>query len=130
MPTQVIGKVTAFLELTLSTGSGPAERREQANLITGEYVMREALSKQRKYLLILLKLQVYFRNQVFCRTNLFKKGRWISYCMSLFCKDNFPRTKIEMKSCLMEPRGSGHWERESDEEKKMEWRYDGRDEGG
>ena len=35
--------------------------------------MREALSKQRKYLLLLLKLQIYFRNQVFCKTNILKR---------------------------------------------------------
>lgn len=43
-----------------------------------------------------------------------------------FVKTIFLEQKIEMKSCLMEPRGSGHWERESDEEKengmKIRWK--------
>lgn len=44
----------------------------------------------------------------------------------VFVKTIFLEQKIEMKSCLMEPRGSGHWERESDEEKengmKIRWK--------
>lgn len=87
----------------------PAKSKDKANLITGEYVMREALSKQRKYLLLLLKLQVYFRNQVFCKTNLFKKkADGLPIACPFFVKTIFLEQNTETKSCLMEPRGRGH----------------------